>query len=1220
MKWELYDMKIGDLFDTKIEEKIEPVIKVADILDDHKLAEEISNYVVTPTIERYLDDFLEHYTDSIQKPTTEIGIWISGYFGSGKSYLAKILALLVENREIDSITASKRFESRIPSDAPRRESILRSLYRIPQCYAQVLAFNINTLTDSKTTPLPKILISQYLQLRGYSSNILYANVIEAELDKLGKLEQLHRIVEASTKKPWKEIQKNPGFYRKQLYDAVCKVAPQRFSSPEEVDMALKNAEKGELFNVQFFIRKVLDDLKSLEKKVNKPCRTVLVLDESGQWIEDDAGRLYQLQALVEEAAKEGNGRIWIAITTHEDIGSIYQNARALAADMKKIETRFRFKFSLTTENIELVLKDRIFKKKLAGRDEVSKTYESVSGELRGLGELSNSGQRLPSCTKESFLTFYPFFPYQIHLIPEIVKSLRSQGGKGEQLSGSTRTLLAITQDILRAGRRPYLRLAVGEIVSFDEIYDNLAGGAEIHPDIRRELSRIEQVVPDATPLTRRVAEVLYLIGEIPYIPRTVDNIARLLVESASDDLPSIVSRIEPELGRLMGAKLVAHVGEEYEFLTGERRNLEEAVRTVEAQLKQQDRERGISNFATTEVLGFSAIPYHGNEFPVNIYFDETTVVRKGFIEIRMYSPLCALSGLKVADLENRSLQKDEAQTIFILSDRIPGFDKDLDRYLAMQEVVNEWKGDPYKSEEARKLAAERESNDLRKLREKVCSRIDEGLRHGHIIFHGSSRAITPRTGQTLGETLRTEIAAFWPTLYSKYEKVPVRITNDQRAVADVLTGSKTLSPEVLQLKLFDKTGQLNPQSPLLDAIRIFLTTRQNRQLRTLGEDLIDEFTKPSYGWDPGAIRVGVAAFVRSGAICTLINKKAYRNPADLELEAALRASRIFSKVELVLEETKINPDVLVEVRKLLIELTGVRKIDETPAALSLCSEDLAKELLAKASKVSLWALPADFPLPKSFREGTEKFEEILALVNPANRVNEIHAHRALLQSGSEAISALSAFYEKWGAAYIEMNMFSLDLSGVEHRLVSGGDCLSFLAEFRTAKNSARIAEIQVWKDLQSRKAQANLELVKSIDKWRNGARKAISDMLDQLPDLLRANGLDLKLVSKFSEPLITFRDSLDDETAPIRVDALGDRAAFLIDETRKALLREVEKKQKPPKGPEGTMPQKLVEKVRIADISLVLRIRKIEEWDRIRDKLDEKVKSVLRKGKEVELA
>jgi len=1211
-------MRIGDLFDTKIEEKIEPVVKVGDVRDERKLAEEIGSYVVTPTIERYLDDFLEHYTDSIYNPTTEIGVWISGYFGSGKSYLAKIIALLVENLELDGFPASKHFESRLPSDAPRRESILRSLHRISQCHSRMLAFNINTLADSKETPLPRILISQYYQSKGYSSNVLYASVIEAELDKLGKLEELHRVVEEKTKISWVDIQRNPSFYRNQLYAAACEVAPQVFASPEEVDTALRNAAKGELFNVQYFIRTVLDDLNILEKNVGKPCRIVLVLDESGQWIEDNAGRLYQLQALVEEAAKEGNGKIWIVVTTHEDIGSIYQNARALMADMKKIESRFRFKFSLTTENIELVLKDRIFKKKLAGRDEISKIYVQVSGELRGLGELSNTMQRLPACTEDSFVTFYPFFPYQIHLIPEIVKSLRSHGGRGEQLSGSTRTLLAIVQDVIRAGRRPYLELGVGEIVSFDEIYENLAGNAEIPPDIRRELGKIEEVVPNATPLTRRVAEVLYLIGEIPYIPRTIDNIARLLVESAYDDLPSLVQKIKPELNKLIAAKLVATIGEEYEFLTGERRNFEDAVRTVEAQLRQQDREKGISTFATIDVLGFSAIPYKGAEFPVNIYFDDNQVSRKGYIEIRVYSPFSALSGLKVSDLEDRSLRPDASQTIFVLSDRISGFDKDLDRYIAMQEVVNDWKSDPYRSEEARRLAAERESNDLIKLRNRVRSKIDEGLRHAHIIFHGSSRTITPRVNQTVGETLKSEIATYWPTLYSKFEKVPVRIAHEQRAILDILQGSKRLPPEVSQLHLFDRAGQLNPQSPLLDSIRIFLTARQSKRLRTLGKDLIDEFIKPPYGWDPGAVRVGDAAFVRWGDIIISFNKKHYRNPADPELQSVMRSIRSFNKVELILEELKIDPDELIEVRKLLIKLTKVRKIDETSAALSVAFENFGKELLSKAERVSLWARLADFPLPKSFIEGKERFEEILALTNPINIVKEIHTHKDTVESGAEAIHDLADFYDKWGTAYAEMREFAVDLNGIEHRLPSDGACMSFLNDFRTAKSSARIASAQVWKDLQIAKAQANLELAKLLGGWREEAARIVEEAIDRLPDLLKANGLEPEIGLKLSKPLTEFLNSLEEETVPTRVAVLPERAKSMVEELRRGIACEIDKRKRK-KGPRDAITTKPVERVRVAEVFLVQRVRSVEEWEPLRDKLDERVQNILKEGKEVEL-
>lgn len=314
------------------------------------------------------------------------------------------------------------------------------------------------------------------------------------------------------------------FYRTHLYAAACEVAPDVFGSATDVDQALKEAERGELHNVAFFVDTILADLKKRETETKRQQRLLLVLDESGQWIEDDSGRLSQLQALVEEAAIKGQGKLWVIVTTHGDMGSIFKEARALEGDMKKIEGRFRFKPALTTENIELVLEDRLFRKKVAGRETIEKTYETRgSGLLRGLGELANVTNRtLPACTKEKFATYYPFFPYQVHLIPEIVKALRSKGGRGEQMSGSTRTLLAITQDILRAGRRPYLDEGPGVMVSFDELYNNLAGEGEISPDEWAISVAPDPRIPDLASELRMVKGGEFEVVEFPngYMPPT----------------------------------------------------------------------------------------------------------------------------------------------------------------------------------------------------------------------------------------------------------------------------------------------------------------------------------------------------------------------------------------------------------------------------------------------------------------------------------------------------------------------------------------------------------------------------------------------------------------------------------------------------------------------------------------------------------------------------
>ena len=973
-------MKLADLFETRIEEKIEPVIKVGERGDEHKLASEIGSYVVTPMIEAYLDDVLEHFTDTFLQKTTEIGIWISGYFGSGKSHFAKIVSLLAGNPTLEGVPASKRFDSRIPHEAPRRSSILRSLSRVAQCATDVLAFNVNTLADSKSRPLPSLLLSQYYLSRGYSGNLIYARVIEAELDKHGKLAALHQAVETRAKRPWSEIQKNLSFYRTHLYAAACEVAPEVFSGLQDVDLALKEAERGELHNVAFFVDTILDDLKQREAATKRHQRLLLVLDESGQWIEDDSGRLSQLQALVEEAAIKGQGRLWIIVTTHGDMGSIYKEARALEGDMKKIEGRFRFKPALTTENIELVLENRLLKKTVAGRQEVEQLYESRgSGLLRGLGELANVTSRtLPACTKEKFATYYPFFPYQVHLVPEIVKALRSKGGRGEQMSGSTRTLLAITQDILRAGRRRYLDEGLGAIVSFDEVYNNLAGEGEISPDVRTELSRIKETVPGATALTPRVAEVLFLIREIPFIPRSKDNIARLLVETVDDDLPTVLARIEPELERLKSAGLVARIGEEYEFLTGERRTFEEEVTTIELQYMQQDRERGLKEQFVQEPgknhwkrwLDSDVVTYREHEFYFKPVIDGFAISGcKGDVTLKLFTPL-TFGRVTLDDLENQSLRTDEQSTLFFICGRVNAFDQDLTRYLAMKEVIGNWKGDPHKSEGARKLAQDRESDDLPKLERKVIDGLKEGIRTGHLVFRGSSRQVGVKPGQTSGSALRSEMAAYWPTLYPKFEKVPVRITNDQKAIQEVLAGETNTTKDVAALKLYDKAGKIDLHCPLVDSIRIYLATEQTkRQKKVCGQDILDALCGIGYGWDPNAVRVGVAALVRAGAVKVVVGQKEFSNPSDRDLIDALRVARKFDKAELILEETEVDPNVLTETRKFVMKLAKKRGIDETPAAISEAAEALATAILAQADDVTLWASGSDMPLPASFTEG-----------------------------------------------------------------------------------------------------------------------------------------------------------------------------------------------------------------------------------------------------------
>jgi hypothetical protein len=171
-------------------------------------------------------------------------------------------------------------------------------------------------------------------------------------------------------------------------------------------------------------------------------------------------------------------------------------------------------------------------------------------------------------------------------------------------------------------------------------------------------------------------------------------------------------------------------------------------------------------------------------------------------------------------------------------------------------------------------------------------------------------------------------------------------------------------------------------------------------------------------------------------------------------------------------------------------------------------EELGCDKLARAERVVDWAEPADFPLPAAFDEGKEALERILALSNPVHRVNQVHASAEDLKSGLESIDQIATFREKWGTAFTELRTLATQLRAIEHLLPAGGTLERFVAEYETARSGARFAERDVWKQLQTAKADAELELQTLLSSWRDEARRIAKDALDRLPEDLRQQLLE----------------------------------------------------------------------------------------------------------------
>ena len=92
-------MIIRDIFEKPIDRPLEGVIKVGKNTEE-AVFEEVNEYVVTKELRGYFSTFFEKYADALKARTNDVGVWISGFFGSGKSHFLKILSYILENREI----------------------------------------------------------------------------------------------------------------------------------------------------------------------------------------------------------------------------------------------------------------------------------------------------------------------------------------------------------------------------------------------------------------------------------------------------------------------------------------------------------------------------------------------------------------------------------------------------------------------------------------------------------------------------------------------------------------------------------------------------------------------------------------------------------------------------------------------------------------------------------------------------------------------------------------------------------------------------------------------------------------------------------------------------------------------------------------------------------------------------------------------------------------
>ncbi|PDW00256.1 BREX system P-loop protein BrxC [Candidatus Chloroploca asiatica] len=1100
-------MRIRDTFATTIQERIEPVVKVVDRRPT-VLLDEIRNLVVTPQWERYLRSFLDVYAESADRVDEQgIGMWISGFFGSGKSLLVKVIGTLLEGQDLNDQPIHEIFLTRLPSISPDRAALSRYLTILKRkLTTTVVGGNLHALVASRDDTLALITFKLFANDRGYTQNWPLAWAIEYQIDERSLTSDFRAQVAQQTGTSWEEVRADPEFYLEGLYQVAATLLPENFrDGPASVERAVTMVAQRGITPTDLIAR--FRRWCEVRDGGGRRHKLFIQLDELGQWIAGGqrTERAQQVQALIETAAATGAGRIWIAVTAHGDVQALQSSLQQ--EEYAKINQRFASKCKLSNEDISLVVEQRLLLKTQQARTLLEQRFQDRSGDLTDMGTIQGQRQ-YPAPNAEQFALFYPYMPWTVTVIPDVVKGIAQAAGRDEALTGSNRTMIGVVQGAI-IETPGLLEGSIGRLLCLADLYDQLATDAPI--ETKTDLNRIRESVPGATERTPRVAKALYLLGEAEYIPTTLDHVARALADSIDTDLTSVRSWARVELDRLVEARYAKRVGELYVFLNTQQRSFQDKVRDKQERIQIETHEliEALKSYDSEEALRFDRVPIEGRELTLKLEIDNR-VVRNAtaHVTLKISSPFQRAIDTQLSnDTAMKQRSNESPHAILIRLDDVQGLRSMLALALATEQVSQELLSATTSNETEKDVARQARQVDLASHRAEVRRLLAQAVRGARLFFRGTS--YDPIAGDSASSAIRNTLAEILPQIYARFSDMPYRITNEETAVKAALANNPS-NADLRELGVYRSDGTLNDAHPLLSALRSRLPVDDQYQQFVQAEALRSDLERPPFGWDPNAVKVGLALLIRASACRLIDNSRTLSDPADPEVVQVLTKETRFRSLRVQGVRSDLTMEELREIRGYLEALFGAR-----PALVQASLNTALGEKLQlsdqQAADVQRWAATARCPLPPTFESGRSLIAELLNTAAPQARLPRFREQAETLASYHNLLHQLSEYQRDHGSEFANIRDFYTSMVNAEIGLT---EVNRFLSDWRVVTQERSITDSARWNEINRAYQAARQALTNQAAAWRQQAQVALSELEQTLPDRVRRAGVPAEQVDQ----------------------------------------------------------------------------------------------------------
>ena len=546
-------MKLKDLYSKPIERPVNPAVS-ATKFDPETEKIEIDEYVFTDEIINGLFRILDAIKNN--KPYDHVGIWIDGYYGSGKSHFLKYLDYCITpstreravSRLLDAVKAIDPLDEKhnLNFDYDELLSIANWLKRatIDTCI-----FNLETSYDNSTDKKKAFLHvfwNEFNGKRGFNKfNITLAQNLEKPLAEKGVFEAFkERIAEEGG--DWNDPGMAADLIDNEL-DWVLDIAKE-LAPTLSVDSIRERIIKRD---TNMSIDRFGMELASYLKDKGDDYRLILLADEVSQFINKERDRYLNLQEIITKLSEACDNKVWVACTAQQDLSEIMDDCHIAEEKDKegKIKGRFEVKVSLKGTQPEVITQKRILDKKEEVKPELAALYNKYKAGFDLQFKLPTSYSSYE--TQDDFVDYYPFVPYQFKLIMQVFNSFLNLGYVAKEVKGNERSIIKVIHSTAKTNADAEL----GKFISFDELYNNMfeeglqARGQKAVDNALRMARTYQTDRPERTRLAVRVANVLFMICNISQtdqlvFPATLDNVTSLLINDMETPRLNIKNEVE----------------------------------------------------------------------------------------------------------------------------------------------------------------------------------------------------------------------------------------------------------------------------------------------------------------------------------------------------------------------------------------------------------------------------------------------------------------------------------------------------------------------------------------------------------------------------------------------------------------------------------------------------------------------------------------------------